>query len=93
MFIYLFIYAAIDLIINLFIFNRHNFKFLMYEIPTVILLYRYQQKIGTYDKQKWETKIEQREQRIHGLNHIQTRSAKPNPDLIDLDLVRGIDIF
>ncbi|CAH1108072.1 unnamed protein product, partial [Psylliodes chrysocephalus] len=49
----------------------------------------YQQKIGTYDKQKWETKIEQREQRIHGLNHIQTRSAKPNPDLIDLDLVRG----
>ncbi|CAH1176498.1 unnamed protein product [Phaedon cochleariae] len=49
----------------------------------------YQHKIGTYDKQKWETKIEQREQRIYGLNHIQTRSATPNTDLIDLDLVRG----
>lgn len=50
---------------------------------------RYQQKIGTYDKQLWETKIEQREQRIYGLNHIQMRSAKPNTELIDLDLVRG----
>ncbi|XP_023018004.2 putative homeodomain transcription factor [Leptinotarsa decemlineata] len=49
----------------------------------------YQQKIGTYDKQKWETRIEQREQLKYGLNHIKTRSAKPNNDLIDLDLVRG----
>nr|CAH7750437.1 unnamed protein product [Callosobruchus chinensis] len=49
----------------------------------------YQQKIGTYDKQRWETKIEQREQKIIGLNHVQTRSTKPNTDLIDLDLVRG----
>lgn len=53
------------------------------------LFARYQQKIGTYDKQLWETKIEQREQRIYGLNHIQMRSAKPNTELIDLDLVRG----
>lgn len=50
---------------------------------------RYQHKIGTYDKQLWETKIEQREQRIYGLNHIQMRSAKLNTELIDLDLVRG----
>ncbi|XP_048518423.1 protein phtf isoform X9 [Dendroctonus ponderosae] len=49
----------------------------------------YQQKIGTYDKQLWETRIEQREHRIYGLNHIQMRSAKDNTDLIDLDLVRG----
>ncbi|CAG9863736.1 unnamed protein product [Phyllotreta striolata] len=49
----------------------------------------YQQKIGAYDKQTWETKLEQREQRIYRLNHIQTRSAKPNTDLIDIDLVRG----
>lgn len=55
----------------------------------IFLNLRYQQKIGTYDKQKWETKIEQRAQRIYGLNHIQTRSTKPNTDLIDLDLVRG----
>ncbi|ENN78978.1 hypothetical protein D910_11145 [Dendroctonus ponderosae] len=53
------------------------------------LLARYQQKIGTYDKQLWETRIEQREHRIYGLNHIQMRSAKDNTDLIDLDLVRG----
>lgn len=49
----------------------------------------YQQKIGAYDKQKWETKIEEREQRINGLNHIKTRTAKPNLNFIDLDLVRG----
>lgn len=49
----------------------------------------YQQKIGTYDKQLWETKIEQREQSNYGLNHVQMRSAKLNIDLIDLDLVRG----
>ncbi|XP_030758252.1 putative homeodomain transcription factor isoform X2 [Sitophilus oryzae] len=49
----------------------------------------YQRKIGTYDKQLWETKIEQREQRHYGLTHVQMRSAKPNTDLIDLDLVRG----
>ncbi|CAH1957842.1 unnamed protein product [Acanthoscelides obtectus] len=49
----------------------------------------YQHKIGTYDKQQWETNIEQREQKIIGLNHVQTRSTKPNTDLIDLDLVRG----
>ncbi|KAL1492158.1 hypothetical protein ABEB36_012646 [Hypothenemus hampei] len=49
----------------------------------------YQRKIGTYDKQLWETRIEQREQRIYGLNHIQMRSAKLNTELIDLDLVRG----
>ncbi|KAG5883618.1 hypothetical protein JTB14_005750 [Gonioctena quinquepunctata] len=53
------------------------------------IFYWYQQKIGAYDKQKWETKIEQREQLKYGLNHIKTRSTKPNNDLIDLDLVRG----
>ncbi|XP_066262455.1 protein phtf isoform X2 [Euwallacea similis] len=49
----------------------------------------YQEKIGTYDKQLWETRIEQREQRHYGLNHIQMRSGKPDTELIDLDLVRG----
>ncbi|CAG9764623.1 unnamed protein product [Ceutorhynchus assimilis] len=49
----------------------------------------YQQRIGTYDKQLWETRIEQREHRTYGLNHVQMRTAKLNTDLIDLDLVRG----
>ncbi|CAH0553513.1 unnamed protein product [Brassicogethes aeneus] len=50
---------------------------------------RYQKTIAAYDKQAWETQIEQKEQLIFGLNHIHTRSTKPNNDLIDLDLVRG----
>ncbi|KAL3280311.1 hypothetical protein HHI36_017800 [Cryptolaemus montrouzieri] len=47
----------------------------------------YQKKIGTYDKQQWETTIEQKI--LNGLNHISMRNAKPNTNLIDLDLVRG----
>jgi uncharacterized membrane protein len=48
---------------------------------------RYQKKIGTYDKQKWETTIEQKI--LYGLTHVQMKSTKPNTDFIDLDLVRG----
>lgn len=47
----------------------------------------YQKKIGTYDKQQWETSIEQKI--LNGLNNISMRSTKPNTNLIDLDLVRG----
>ncbi|EEZ98518.1 protein phtf [Tribolium castaneum] len=47
----------------------------------------YQKKIGTYDKQKWETTIEQKI--LYGLTHVQMKSTKPNTDFIDLDLVRG----
>lgn len=47
----------------------------------------YQKKIGTYDKQPWEKTVEQ--SILHGLNHIQLKTAKPKTDLIDLDLVRG----
>lgn len=48
---------------------------------------RYQKKIGSYDKQLWEKTLEQKI--LHGLTHIQMKSAKPKTDLIDLDLVRG----
>lgn len=49
--------------------------------------FRYQKKIGSYDKQLWEKTLEQKI--IRGLTHIQMKSAKPKTDLIDLDLVRG----
>lgn len=49
---------------------------------------RYQKKIGTYDKQQWETSIEQKI--LNGLNNISMRNTKPNTNLIDLDLVRGM---
>jgi hypothetical protein len=50
--------------------------------------YRYQKKIGTYDKQQWEKTIEQRI--LHGLTHVPKKTAKLKTELIDVDLVRGM---
>lgn len=52
--------------------------------------FRYQKKIGTYDKQQWEKTVEQRI--LSGLTHVPMRSAKLKTELIDVDLVRG-EIF
>ncbi|CAL8143969.1 unnamed protein product [Orchesella dallaii] len=51
------------------------------------ILTRYQNHVGEYDKAKWEHTVEQRI--LHGINHIPTKSAKLQSELIDLDLVRG----
>ncbi|XP_011151703.1 putative homeodomain transcription factor isoform X3 [Harpegnathos saltator] len=51
------------------------------------LIYWYQKKIGTYDKQQWERTIEQHI--LRGLTHIPMRTAKLKTELIDVDLVRG----
>lgn len=52
-----------------------------------IRFYRYQKKIGTYDKQQWEKTIEQRI--LSGFTHVPKKNAKLKTDLIDVDLVRG----
>lgn len=47
----------------------------------------YQKKIGAYDKQQWETTVEQRI--LSGFTHVAKKNAKPKTELIDVDLVRG----
>ncbi|KAL7648822.1 UNVERIFIED_CONTAM: hypothetical protein RMT77_000729 [Armadillidium vulgare] len=47
----------------------------------------YQQRIGLYDKQSWETTVEQRI--LRGLSYSPRKTAKQKTDLIDVDLVRG----
>lgn len=51
------------------------------------ILIWYQQKISLYDKQSWETTVEQRI--LRGLSYSPRKTAKPKADLIDVDLVRG----
>ncbi|XP_076682159.1 putative homeodomain transcription factor isoform X2 [Andrena cerasifolii] len=51
------------------------------------LVYWYQKKIGTYDKQQWEKTIEQHI--LGGFTHVPMRTAKLKTELIDVDLVRG----
>ncbi|XP_074108305.1 putative homeodomain transcription factor [Cotesia typhae] len=51
------------------------------------LIYWYQKKIGTYDKQQWEKTVEQRI--FSGLNNVPMRTAKLKTEFIDVDLVRG----
>ncbi|XP_015593085.1 putative homeodomain transcription factor 1 [Cephus cinctus] len=51
------------------------------------LVYWYQKKIGTYDKQQWEKTVEQRI--LGGFTHIPMRTARLKTELIDVDLVRG----
>lgn len=53
----------------------------------VVLVLRYQKKIGTYDKQPWEKTVEQRI--LSGFTHVPKKTAKLKTELIDLDLVRG----
>lgn len=49
--------------------------------------FRYQQKIGSYDKQKWEKSLEEEIKIIE--NAFPLRNTKLKNDLIDVDLVRG----
>ncbi|KAH8272868.1 hypothetical protein KR018_006160, partial [Drosophila ironensis] len=49
--------------------------------------FRYQKKIGTYDKQEWEKTVEQRI--LDGFTNINLKNTKLKTDLIDVDLVRG----
>ncbi|XP_006618550.1 putative homeodomain transcription factor isoform X1 [Apis dorsata] len=51
------------------------------------LVYWYQKKIGTYDKQQWEKTVEQHI--LGGFTHVPMRTAKLKTELIDVDLVRG----
>ncbi|XP_011300541.1 putative homeodomain transcription factor [Fopius arisanus] len=51
------------------------------------LIYWYQKKIGTYDKQQWEKTVEQRI--FGGFNNVPMRTAKLKTEFIDVDLVRG----
>ncbi|KAJ8676448.1 hypothetical protein QAD02_012235 [Eretmocerus hayati] len=51
------------------------------------LLYWYQKKIGTYDKQQWERTVEQKI--FCGFTHVPMRTAKLKTEFIDVDLVRG----
>ncbi|XP_030321238.1 putative homeodomain transcription factor 1 isoform X1 [Calypte anna] len=47
----------------------------------------YQKKIGAYDQQIWEKSIEQTE--MKGLKNKPKKKAHIQPDLIDVDLIRG----
>ncbi|XP_058810861.1 protein phtf isoform X2 [Phymastichus coffea] len=51
------------------------------------LVYWYQKKIGTYDKQQWEKTVEQKI--FSGFTNVPMRTAKLKTELIDVDLVRG----
>ncbi|XP_054012686.1 protein phtf isoform X2 [Hylaeus anthracinus] len=51
------------------------------------LVYWYQKKIGTYDKQQWEKTVEQHI--LGGFTHVPMRTAKLKTEYIDVDLVRG----
>ncbi|KAI5754934.1 hypothetical protein M8J77_012769 [Diaphorina citri] len=51
------------------------------------LVNEYQKKIGAYDKQQWETTVEQRI--LNGFTHVPKKTAKLKTELIDVDLVRG----
>ncbi|KAJ7396008.1 hypothetical protein BTVI_149424 [Pitangus sulphuratus] len=50
----------------------------------------YQKKIGAYDQQIWEKSVEQRE--IKGLRNKPKKTGHVKPDLIDVDLVREIQL-
>lgn len=50
--------------------------------------FRYQKKIGSYDKQQWEKTLEE-QKRIEKAISFPLRSTKLKTDLIDVDLVRG----
>lgn len=49
--------------------------------------FRYQKRIGTYDKQEWEKTVEQRI--LDGFNSVNLKNTKLKTELIDVDLVRG----
>lgn len=47
----------------------------------------YQGRISLYDKQSWETTVEQRI--LQGLSYTPRKTANPKTEFIDVDLVRG----
>lgn len=51
-------------------------------------IHRYQKKIGSYDKQKWERTLEE-QKIIDSALSFPLRSTKLKTDFIDIDLVRG----
>jgi hypothetical protein len=57
-------------------------------INTLFICSRYQKKIGSYDKEKWEKTLEE-QKTIESALSFPLRTAKLKTDLIDVDLVRG----
>lgn len=53
----------------------------------ILHFFRYQKRIGTYDKQEWEKTVEQRI--LDGFNSVNLKNTKLKTELIDVDLVRG----
>lgn len=56
-------------------------------LTDVFYYFRYQKKIGTYDKQQWEKTVEQRI--LGGFTNVPMKTAKLKTEFIDVDLVRG----
>lgn len=54
-------------------------------------MYRYQKKIGTYDKQPWEQTVEHRI--LSGFVNTPSKNVAARTEYIDVDLVRGLYIF
>lgn len=51
----------------------------------------YQGRISLYDKQSWETTVEQRI--LQGLSYTPRKTANPKTEFIDVDLVRGVCVL
>lgn len=51
-------------------------------------LFRYQKKIGTYDKQPWEQSVEHRI--LSGFVNTPSKNVTARTEYIDVDLVRGL---
>lgn len=56
---------------------------------TFFIIFRYQKKIGTYDKQQWEKTVEQRI--LSGFTSVPLKNTKLRTEFIDVDLVRGMN--
>lgn len=52
------------------------------------MISRYQKKIGCYDEQVWEKRIEHK--KYYRFSPVDLKSTNLKPGLIDLDLVKGI---
>jgi hypothetical protein len=55
---------------------------------SLFLHFRYQKKIGSYDKEKWEKTLEE-QNTIESALSFPLKAARLKTDLIDVDLVRG----
>lgn len=56
-------------------------------LTSILLLSRYQTKIGQYDKEQWEESVEQRI--LNGFVQMPLKDTRLKTELIDVDLVRG----